>query len=148
MYDGCQSCVHRTSLQNPPDARLLSVASRALDHAVDSAIDGQVFLPFLTWQDEIGWHVFRYMVATVGEAEVTARAHVRRLPPSVAACAFVYDGYTTVDDQRVDAAFCRVSHRDPAIGIVVIQPYIPTERGGTALGKLLIDASVESWFRR
>jgi len=133
------------------DARLIAFAGHAIRHAIDSAIHGAVFIPFLWWHDRIGWHVFRFLTTTTEaqtavEAEVGARTKVRLLGPDVHACAFVHDGYTTIEGVRHDAAYCRVSLRNPPRGLVVVQPYELGERRGVAVGDLRIAESVESWL--
>jgi hypothetical protein len=133
------------------DPLLLAIAKRALRHAVDSAVPGATFIPFLFWYDDLGWRVFRFMTsvseaATATEAEVSAANKARMLAASVDACAYVYDGHIKVAGVRHDAAYCRVSRRGADDGLRIAQPYMVAERGGTPIGAPHVLETVESWL--
>lgn len=133
------------------DPLLLAIAQRALRHAVDSVVPGVTFIPFLFWYDDVGWRVFRFMTsqseaASSSDAEVSAANKTRALAESVDACAYVYDGYITVDGARHDAAYCRVSRRGGEDGLRIAQAYELGPRGGIPLGAPRVLESVESWL--
>ncbi len=129
------------------DDALLLLAHRALGHAVDSAVIGESFMPFLWWHDPTlgGWHALPFMSGNVGEAEATARCKARSLPPTVDAVAYVFDGYTVTDEGRYDTAYCRVSLRNPARSLLVAQPYEAGARGGFPVGTQRTEWS-DAWF--
>ena len=133
------------------DPLLFAIAQRALRHAVDSVVPGTTFIPFLFWYDHVGWRVFRFMTsmseaATSTDAEVSAANKTRSLADSVDACAYVYDGYLTLDGVRYDAAYCRVSRRGAEDGLRIAQPYQVAPRGGTPIGAPRVLEAVESWL--
>lgn len=133
------------------DPLLFAVAQRAVRHAVDAVTPGTTFIPFLFWYDDLGWRVFRFMTAMSEAAasvdgERSAANKTRLLAESVDACAYVYDGYLTIDGTRYDAAYCRVSRRGAETGLRVAQPYELAARGGTPIGALRVLEAVESWF--
>ncbi len=144
--DSHEVLYERELTSSDDDALLLAVAGRALRHAVDSAIEGEPFFPFLWWHDAVGWHVYRFINDTSTDAESQARSLAVSRGAAVAACAFVFDGYSTVADVRHDTAFCQVSRRHPSRGLVAAQPYAPGARGGAAIGGIQITHAVESWL--
>jgi hypothetical protein len=134
------------------DPLLLAIAQRALRLAVDSVVPGTTFIPFLFWYDDVGWRVFRFMTsmseaATSTDAEISAANKTRSLADSVDACAYVYDGYLTIDGVRHDAAYCRVSRRGADEGLRIAQPYQVAHRGGTPVGAPRVLETVETWLR-
>ncbi len=144
--DNAEVLYEREVKSSDDDALLLAIAGRALRHAVDSAIAGDPFFPFLWWHDAVGWHVYRFINDNSDDAETTARALAISRGPSVHACAFVFDGYSTLAEVRHDTAFCQVSRRNPSRGLVAAQPYRPGPRGGTPIGGIQITHAVESWL--
>ncbi len=134
------------------DPLLFAIAQRALRHAVDSVTPGTTFIPFLFWYDDLGWRVFRFMTsmseaATSTDGERAAANKTRSFAESVDACAYVYDGYITIDGTRYDAAYCRVCRRGAEEGLRFAQPYEVARRGGTPIGAPRVVEMVESWFR-
>ncbi len=144
--DDAQVLYERERRSSDEDALLLAIAGRALRHAVDSAIEDEPFFPFLWWHDDVGWHVYRFLNDSSNDAESTARALAISRGPVVQACAFVFDGYSTIAEVRHDTAFCQVSRRHPSRGLVAAQPYAPGPRGGTAIGGIQITHAVGSWL--
>lgn len=133
------------------DPLLFPIAKRAARHAIDSAVRGTTFIPFLFWYDDLGWRVFRFMTstseaATSTDAEISAANKARLLSDRVDACAYVYDGYVMVKGVRHDAAYCRVSRRGAAKGLRLAQPYEIASRGGTVVGAPMLIETVESWL--
>lgn len=127
------------------DPLLLAVAQRALRIALDSAAAGAAFIPFLFWYDDLGWRVFPIMTAEdtdVADAERMAENKTRSLGESVDACAFLYDGYLTIDGVQYDAAYCRVSRRGADKGLRIAYPY----RDGVPVGAARVLESVETWL--
>ncbi len=144
--DSAEVFYERELKSSDDDALLLAIAGRALRHAVDSAIEGAPFFPFLWWHDAVGWHVYRFINDSSNDAETLARSLAISRGAGVQACAFVFDGYSTVAEVRHDTAFCQVSRRDPSRGLVAAQPYRPGARGGSAIGGIQITHAVESWL--
>ncbi len=70
----------------------------------------------------------------------------RLFTASVDACAYVYDGYLTLETTRYDAAYCRVSRRGAETGLRLAQPYELARRGGAPIGAPHVLETVPSWF--
>jgi hypothetical protein len=128
-----------------PLARALALATAALDHGLGSAHEGSAFVPFLMAQTKTARQLYRFVAGDAARARAGASRKFREIREPVEVCAWVHDGYLTIEDHKYDAVIAELSSVESPEGLLVAQPYVFDARSARRAAGMQTQAN-ESWF--
>jgi hypothetical protein len=121
----------------------------ALDHGIDSIRAGGPLIPFIVIERAGERTLQRFAAERLEQGEAQARQALASLPLDVAADAFAYDGFITVEGTKTDAILVEASERGRAAGIRMAQRYSPRKllRSFQTVGNPALIGECESQFK-